>query len=508
MNVNKGVIIGIFDDLQFSSPNAFVATALKCSQESILTQLNALNFKGKVGDTYCSFDSIDSFGSTQVIIVGVGKSNEEEDIKTENIRLATANGVRGLIEKKVTDIKVDILSNPQAAAEGAYLSIYKYDATKNDKNTPVSLFPYSVQTNDGFLSDCELTAWNVGKVFAESQNWARTLATTPANFMTPTIFGNEVLRELSQFDNVQVNLHDRAWAAQHKMGLFLGVTNGSLEPPCFAEIIYTGPCDHEVPTALVGKGVTFDSGGISLKPSKNMDLMKADMGGAAAVVSAIRGIAALKVPIYAVACIPLCENLPSGCATKPGDVHRGMNGKTVEILNTDAEGRLILADALTYVVDTYNPSTVIDVATLTGAMVVALGEVYTGVFTSSNKLWERLHAASRKSGDGFWRMPLHSTYLKSMESKIADIANISNSSGAGSASAAMFLREFLGSNKKIDINEQNADRASEDGPKWAHMDIAGTMETSNTTSYNVNSLTGRPTRGLIEFMQSVSKTPL
>ncbi|PVU96453.1 hypothetical protein BB560_004414 [Smittium megazygosporum] len=500
---NKGIVVGIYDDLQFSSSN--FASYASVAQETVVSQLKALSFKGKVGDSFVCFGSVTSEASTQVAIVGLGKKEEDKFIHIENIRTATAVGVRALIERKVSEIEVDISDNAYAAAEGAYLAAFKYDATKSDKFTPPSIKPISLNSPSSSLSETETAEWNRGKVYADSQNWAKNLATTPANKMTPTIFGEEVSRELSQFKNIQVNVHDRSWAEKNNMGLFLGVSNGSVEPPRFVEIIYKG-CSQEKPVAFVGKGVTFDAGGISLKPSKGMDLMKADMGGGAAVVAAMRGIAALKLPVYAVACVPLTENLPSGSATKPGDIHRGMNGKTVEILNTDAEGRLILADALTYVVDTYKPTTVIDVATLTGAMVVALGEVYSGIFTASDTLWDSLHSASKETGDSVWRMPLHSTYLKSMESKCADIANISNSFGAGSAAAAMFLREFVGTTDKTDIvNEQNADRPSEAEPRWAHMDIAGTMETFSNSGYNSSGLTGRPTRTLIEFAKSASK---
>ncbi|KAG8236673.1 hypothetical protein J437_LFUL014401, partial [Ladona fulva] len=247
---------------------------------------------------------------------------------------------------------------------------------------------------------------------AEAQNFARKLADTPANYMTPTIFAETAKEELSK-NGVIVEARDKAWAESMKMGSFLSVAKGSLEPPIFLEIKYSGGKDDASPVVFVGKGVTFDSGGISLKPARKMDEMRADMGGAACVVATINAVASLKLPINMIGLIPLCENMPSGTANKPGDVVVAMNGKSIIVDNTDAEGRLILADALCYA-HHFNPSFILDIATLTGAMRVALGSGATGVFTNSDSLWEKIENAGMLTGDRMWRFPLWKHYSKEM----------------------------------------------------------------------------------------------
>jgi aminopeptidase len=236
------------------------------------------------------------------------------------------------------------------------------------------------------------------------------------------------------------------------------------------------------------------SGGISLKPSAHMDLMKGDMGGAATVAGALYGISKLQLPINVVAVTPLCENMPSGTATKPGDVTKAMNGKSIEILDTDAEGRLILADALYYISSKYNPKSLIDLATLTGAMDVALGDVFAGVFTNSDELWQDLEKAGKKTSDPFWRMPLDDGYLKEMqESFVADFNNLGKGRSGGACSAAAFLKEFVDGLDK------------EDPIAWAHIDIAGVMDSQSTNGYNIKGMSGRPTRSLVEYIRSLSK---
>ena len=260
-------------------------------------------------------------------------------------------------------------------------------------------------------------AWKVGKIKADAQNWARKLADTPANIMTPTVFCNEVSSALFDLP-IQVIIHDKAWAQEKKMGSFLSVSRGSEEPPKFLELHYEGAGDSsKPPIAFVGKGVTFDAGGISIKPAGGMDEMRADMGGAACVVASIKAAAELKLKVNIVGLIPLTENLPSGTATKPGDLVVAMNGKTIIVDNTDAEGRLILADALCYAQE-FKPRFILDIATLTGAMRIALGGVATGVFSNDTAVWENLRNAGTISGDRVWRFPLWQHYNDKMTSKI------------------------------------------------------------------------------------------
>ncbi|OLY84562.1 Cytosol aminopeptidase [Smittium mucronatum] len=500
----SGLVIGIYTDFQLScniSESSGISVAVSID---IVNQFKAHGLKGKVNDSFVYLQfSVSGQVNSLIAVVGFGDKSCSANEASENVRSAIGTGVRCLEERKVSDIKVDVSINPRAAAEGAFLGSYKFDSLCTEKALSLTITPFRLDSNAP-VSHPEFKEWNEGKICAESQNFVRDLTTTPANLMTPTIFAESVVKELESIKNVTVNVYDQDWIETNKMGLFLSVAQGSAQPPKFVEIIYNGLGSSSLApsVALVGKGITFDSGGVSIKPSKGMDLMKGDMGGGASVVGAMRGIALLKAPINAVCVVPLSENMINGRATKPGDVFTAMNGKTVEILNTDAEGRLVLADALTYVIDTYKPKTVIDVATLTGAMVVSLSEVFSGVFTDSDELWNSINDAGNSTGDLVWRMPLHPYYLKNMESRIADIANITTSGfGGGSSAAAMFLSEFLGTTNKQD---------SEKEPKfkWAHMDIAGSSETSSNSGHQVRGMSGRPTRTLIEFLESVSSTPL
>ncbi|KRT80668.1 Peptidase [Oryctes borbonicus] len=299
--------------------------------------------------------------------------------------------------------------------------------------------------------------------------------------MTPTIFAKkaeEVLRPLG----CEVYVRDREWAEDKKMGGFLSVTRGSSEPPVFLEMHYKGGGANNF--VLIGKGVTFDAGGISIKPSANMADMRADMSGGAAVLGTIFGLASLKVKSNVVALVPLVENLPSGSATKPGDVITAMNGKTICVDNTDAEGRLILADALCYSKE-FNPVWVLDIATLTGAMQVAIGDTATGVFTNSNELYEDLEEAGLNTGDRVWRFPLWKRYSELVTKyPFYDVHNVGKGKGGGACKAAAFLKEFAP--EKID---------------WLHLDMAGVMGPAKTAEYLSEGMQGRPTRMLIEFVQ-------
>lgn len=247
---------------------------------------------------------------------------------------------------------------------------------------------------------------------------ARKLADTPANHMTPTKFAETVQK--GSHESVKVIAHDKQWAESQKMGSFLSVASGSNEPPVFLELTYDGTNGAtKNPICLVGKGITFDSGGISLKPSLNMDLMRGDMSGAAITVSVIDALARSGAKVYVKGFVPLTENLPGGKATKPGDVVKARSGKTICVDNTDAEGRLVLADALNYAAD-FKPKWILDIATLTGAMSVALGDCLAGVFSNDDKLWEQLHKCSVKTGDRVWRMPLLKHYTKLVTGKLSN----------------------------------------------------------------------------------------
>lgn len=478
----KGLVLGVFEKeaeeggLHLSEAGASFDQSVSGKLSELLKIAGAGLKKGKSRLFYGLHQDFPC-----VAVVGLGKDNEgvcgaeNWDSRKENIRQAVSAGCQILQELEVNHVEVDDCGDAKSAAEGAVLGLFSYDQLKSKKKTKVT---------PQLHGSADLDAWKKGMVYAESQNLARFLMEAPANHITPTAFANTIEEKVAQHaERVTIRKRSKAWIEEQQMGAFLSVARGSEEPPVFLELHYNGSPDGEQPPLLlVGKGITFDSGGISLKPSQSMDAMRADMGGAATVCSSIVAAAALKLPVNIVGLAPLCENMPSGRATKPGDVVTAKNGKTIQVDNTDAEGRLILADALCYG-HTFNPRAIVNVATLTGAMDVALGSAATGVFTNSDWLWEQLHKASVVTGDRVWRMPLFKHYSKQVtDSQLADLNNIGKYSRSGGAcTAAAFLREFVSA------------------PHWAHLDIAGVMSNKDEVPYLRKGMSGRPTRTLVEL---------
>lgn len=309
------------------------------------------------------------------------------------------------------------------------------------------------------------------------------LADTPANLCTPAYLCDKARKIAQDREKVSATILEKSELEALGMGGLLGVAQGSVVPPAMIELRYDGASCGESPVVLVGKGITFDAGGISLKPAAKMGDMIYDMSGAASVLAVVQAVADLALPINLVAIAPACENLPSGTALKPGDILTTYSGRTVEVQNTDAEGRLILADGLTKALE-HKPQLIIDVATLTGACVVALGSTYTGLFSNRDDLAEKLLDAGKKTGDLAWRMPLHSDYTELMQSSYADLVNVSAVRGAGASTAAAFLERFV------------------EGTPWAHLDIAGTANTSGKD----HASTGRPVALLVEFLRELAES--
>jgi leucyl aminopeptidase len=295
----------------------------------------------------------------------------------------------------------------------------------------------------------------------------------------------DAARKMAAEYGLEVEVLEKEQMAEMGMGALLGVAQGSQQPPKFIILRYKGSSSDEVDVALVGKGITFDSGGISIKPSERMSDMKGDMAGGASVMATLITLARLKPKVNVTAIVPATENLPSGTALKPGDILMAMNGKTIEVLNTDAEGRLILADALSYA-RKLGARSIIDVATLTGACMVALGNVCTGAFGNNQELTSKVIAAGNEVGEFIWQLPMYDDYKEQLKSDIADIKNIGGRYG-GAITAAKFLEEFV--NKT----------------PWVHLDIAGTSDTDKEKGYLVKGATGVPVRTLANLILSMSK---
>src|SRR3954466_9245870 len=441
--------------------------------------LAAGDFSGKKDETAVLYPS---GPAARLLLVGVGKT---EEVDRAAIRRAAAIGAKRARSLGVPRAafhlapevgRVKPAEAAQAIAEGLAQGVWQYNEMKRpgeDGKKP------ALERVD-ILGECGAEfkeGHRVGEAIGAGQTFARGLQVLPGNVATPTYVANAA-RELAQRYGFEITVLDKAGIVREKMGALLAVAQGSAEEPRFIALEYKG--SDSAPIVLVGKGVTFDTGGISIKPAQNMEDMKYDMSGAAAVLGTFEALGRLKPKAHVVGLIPSTENMPSGTAVKPGDVVTSHFGKTIEVINTDAEGRLILCDALSYA-RRYKPTAVVDIATLTGAIVVALGHTATGVMGDDDKLVEELRAAGEKAGERLWPLPLWEDYRDLMKSDIADVKN-SGGRPAGSISAGWFLREFV------------------DGFPWAHLDIAGTAYTDREEATRVKGPTGMGVRLFTEFV--------
>ena len=399
-------------------------------------------------------------GFRNVIVVGLGTTSELTHEKVRQAAAAAHDALKSLKVKEavlhfdgVTNSSAQAAQHMKAVVEGLQLASYSFDDLKSKKSEAPEL---TVHISSQNAADKKLKeAFQQATLLSQCVNFSRNLGDMPGNLMTPKVLA-EKTQAAFKGTSVKVQVWDKARIKKEKMGGLLGVSNGSDQEPRFIIMEYKGGKTTEKPIVFVGKGLTFDCGGISIKPSAAMEEMKYDMCGGANVIGTLLAIAKLKLKINVVGLVPATENLVNGSATKPGDVHTARNGKTFEVNNTDAEGRLILADALSYATE-LKPKVIIDAATLTGAMVMALGNIHTGFFTRSQDLTKKIDSASEASGELTWRMPLTDAHVSDMKGTFADLSNISSGKGAGSATAAAFLEQFVG-----------------EGIPWAHFDIAGT----------------------------------
>ena len=452
------VVVGVFDNRKLSLSAELIDRA---SNGYISEIIRRGDMEGKLGSTLL-LHSVRGTLADRVLLVGLGK---ERDFRDKEFRQAIRAAVKLLNETGsyeavlyLTEEKVkrrEVAWRVEHAVIVAMDAVYRFEQMKSEPaevRRPLRKLTLSVpQRSD--LSAGEAAAAR-GLAIAHGMDLAKDLGNLPSNVCTPTYLAERALELGREFPEIKVTILERAQLEALGMGSFLSVTKGSDEPPRFIVMEYEQSPRKQKPVVLVGKGITFDTGGISIKPAADMDQMKFDMCGAASVFGTLRAIAELKSKLHVVGIVPACENMPSGHATKPGDIVKSMSGQTVEILNTDAEGRLILADALTYA-ERYEPSAVVDVATLTGSMVIALGHVASGIFSNSDSLARALLASGDDAYDRGWQMPLWDDYQEALTSNFADFANVGGRPG-GSITAACFLSRFT---RKYD---------------WAHLDIAGT----------------------------------
>src|SRR6266567_3328368 len=424
----------------------------------------------------------------RLLLVGLGKKAKAT---AHSVRSAAGTAVRFIKPRGIRELafalpEADFLpSGPcaRAVAEGAFVGDFDADTYRSDRKD-LSVQSFNVAAPPKSDKSAMQAAFNEGLIIGESQNFTRTLVNEPGNKLTPTEFGKRAAAMAKQV-GLKCDVHSTEKIQELKMGAFWSVSQGSEEPPALIVMRYEPAGVKDGPVlGLVGKGITFDTGGISIKPSDNMEKMKYDMAGGAAMAGAMRAIALLKPQVRVIGIICASENMPDGKAQKPGDVQTAMSGKTIEIINTDAEGRLVLADGLAYARQ-LGATHLIDAATLTGACVVALGMVNAGAFSNDDDTFSKFNAALETSGEKFWRLPLGDEYAEMIKSDIGDIKNTGGRYG-GAITAAEFLKVF-----------------AEDTP-WIHLDIAGMAWIEDNRPYIAKGPSGVAVRSILEWVRSYS----
>ena len=474
------IAVGVYENKKLSTE----AQQLD-SDGAISAVLKLGDHSGKPGTTLM-LRNVDGITAERILLVGLGKS---EQIAEKDFNSALHAIIRVFATLGATDAMIALPTEAVKGRDAGWLvhtavlaaadAAYRSDSLKSQKDTSVHGVKKITIALPGITADAGKAAIAPAQALANGMALTRELGDLPPNICTPTYLADTAKKMAKEF-KLGIEVLDRKQLEALKMGSFLSVTNGSVEPPKFIVLKHMGGKTKDAPTVLVGKGITFDTGGISLKPGANMDEMKYDMCGAASVLGTFRAIAEMKLKLNVIGVIPTCENMPSGSATRPGDIVTSMSGQTIEVLNTDAEGRLVLCDALTYV-ERFKPAVVVDIATLTGACVVALGNHNSGLFTrdddAHDQLANDLLAAGKRAGDTAWRMPLGEAYNDQLKSNFADMANI-GTPGGGSVTAACFLERYT---RKY---------------TWAHLDIAGTAWKSGAAK----GATGRPVPLLTAFL--------
>jgi leucyl aminopeptidase len=482
------IVVNLFEEVE--RPRGATGAVDKALGGAITKLIKQGEIKGKLNEISI-IHSLGKVPSRIVAVVGLGK---QSDFTIDRIRTSAAELCRSLRKlncRRIATIVhgagiggVEPEASTQAITEGSLLGLYRFrkHMTKEPENQEVAEL-LIVEREATKLPALE-QGCRKGKIVAEATNLARDWINEPANYMTPTDMA-KVAQQLAKAHSLDLTILDREQMEKEGMGSLLGVAKGSCQPPKLIVLSYRGDKKSPVTVGFIGKGITFDSGGISIKPSEDMWEMKGDMAGAAAVMAAVSAIAQLKLKVNVTAIVPATENLPSGKSLKPGDILKAINGKTIEVVNTDAEGRLILADALGYAVKK-GFSSLVDIATLTGACHVALGDVCSGIFGNSQELIDKIVKAGTEAGERLWQMPMYEEYKEKNKSDVADIKNSGGRYG-GAITAAQFLAEFAGKTP------------------WVHIDIAGTSMADKERGYLVKGATGVCVRTLVNFALNAAK---
>jgi len=482
------IVVNLFEGVKH--PGGATGAVDKALGGAITKLIEQGEIKGKLNEISI-IHGLDKIPARIVAVVGLGKKSE---FTLDKIRALTAEFCRSLRKlncRRIATIVhgagvggIETEAASQAITEGSLLGLYRFrkHITKEPENHDMA--EIIIAERDTAKLTALKQGCKKGRVIAEATNLARDLINEPANYMTPSDMA-KIAKGLAKKFGLELTILDREQMEKEGMGSLLGVAQGSRQPPKLIVLSYKGDKKSSDTLGFVGKGITFDSGGISIKPSESMAEMKGDMAGAATVMAALSAIAQLKPKVNVAAVIPATENLPGGNALKPGDVLKAMNGKTIEVVNTDAEGRLILADALGYAVK-QGFSPLVDLATLTGACHIALGAICSGILGNSQELIGKVIKAGTEAGERLWQLPMYEEYKEQNKSDVADIKN-SGGRWGGAITAAQFLSEFVG-----------------DKP-WVHIDIAGTAQTEKERGYIVKGATGVGVRTLVNFALARAK---
>jgi leucyl aminopeptidase len=446
--------IGLFEDLKLSSVGR---EADKYVKGQITAAIKNSDIKGKKGKTTLFYGN-----NKRILVIGLGDKKKFDE---QVMRISGATAIRTAIAKKLKSVGMEVFGGieeayyNQALAEGIILGSYQF--TKHQTRNK-DLF----EVKNATILVGKTAAIKKGVAIGTAVCFARDMENDPGNVTTPSKLAS-LAKEIAKEGGMKITIFNRKKIVEMGMGGLAGVSSGTGEPPRFILLEYKGGKDSEKPIGLVGKGLTFDAGGISIKPSANMDEMKFDMCGGGTVLGVMKAVAQLKPKVNIVAAVPSTENLLGDNAYKPGDILTAYNGKTIEVLNTDAEGRLILADALAYVSKHHKPQYMLDFATLTGAVVIALGHIAAGVMGTDDNLMKKVLDSSQKTAEKVWELPLWDEYCEQIKSKIADIKNIGTARQAGTIAAGAFLKEFVG-----------------EGIPWVHFDIAGVAYNQKESALN------------------------
>lgn len=476
------IVLGVFEGERPES--GVLAEVDKLLTGALSSFFDTGEFNGKTGETAYVFSS-GNLKAKRVLFVGLGK---KADFSVDLLRKAVGTATRILRGKKVRKFAIvrrstlDLPSAARAVVESALLALFEPDKYFTSDKTESKLEEMIVVVPDADPAVLN-KAIEQGRIIAEATNFARDIINEPSNLMTPTDLARHAAETARTF-GLQIDVLDVEQMKKLGMNALLGVAQGSVEPPKLIVLTYNPSQQATKTVAIVGKGVTFDTGGISIKPSDGMEKMKYDMAGGATAIAAVRAIAQLRPAVKVIAVVPAVENMPGGSAQRPGDVVKSMSGKTIEVINTDAEGRLILADALAYARQ-LGATQIVDLATLTGAVSVALGDVYVAIMGNDQAWIDDVINAGKNAGEKIWQLPLDKEYREQIKSEIADIQNIGGRK-AGTITAAYFLKEFV-----------------EDVP-WAHLDIAGTAWNETTKPYLAVGPTGVCVRTLVNLVDSVA----